>query len=188
MPLDGPFEQLRRLRRNVVELANAGGRPQRDLATAVSREIKGVIREQFTRGEGPDGPHPRRVDGKPALVSKKLPGDFEARVLPGGVLWVRPSRAPWLRAHHEGHVFPPRRAGGQVLTFDKNGRLLRQSRIKKQRFVFDRVARAHAIRARVLKRRPIYPDPNRPFPSKWAVRINAASSMVMARWHRNATR
>lgn len=177
----GTFDRLRRLRRNVVELANAGGQPQRQIAKEAQKDVKQLLREQFAEGRGPDDPWERTADGEPALVSKKLPSDFEAQIRPGGLLRVQPSRATWLRAHHEGHVFTTRQGGGQVLTFNKSGRLVKRARISRQKFVFDRVARKHTVGRRVLKPRPIYPNDIAASP-RWSTRIRAGQARAMKAW------
>jgi hypothetical protein len=177
----GPFAKLKNLRRNVSELANAAGRTQHAIATEVAKEVKQLIREQFRDGEGPFGPWARRADGERALVSRRLPSDFEARVRPGARLWVQPSRARWLRAHHEGHTFAPRAAAGQLLTFDKRGRLISKKRQRRAKFVFDTKARSHTVGRRELPARPIYPT-SAASSRTWASRVTLGQQRAMARW------
>lgn len=184
--ITGAFKQLRRLRANLADLASPTGKAQRDVAREVEREVRQLIREQFRTGEGPDGPHQPRADGRPGLMSRRLPSDYNFRIQPAG-LWVQPSRARWLGVHQTGHTFPPRAGGGQVLTYNKSGKLLRGSRIAKQKFVFERTARAHTIGQRVLPARPIYPT-NIATSPRWSSRIVLGQRRAMLRWGARATK
>jgi len=188
MPLTGDFAKLKKLQRNMHDLSKTGGRSQAEVARGVGREVKGVIREQFASGSGPYGAWQQTVRGKPALLSKKLPNDYKATPVPGGVV-VMPSRAKWLIAHHEGHVFSARSVGAEqnFLTFNRAGRLIKASRAlnKKtgavRRGVFQIFAKAHNVGPRTLPARPIYPEGA--IPTKWAVAINAGAAQGMQRWY-----
>ena len=153
------------------------GKPRSDvrdkIARAVVVEVRGVLREQFGNGTSPDGtPWQVTKRGKPALLSKKLPQDFAGVPTDVGASFF--SRVPWLKAHHDGHVFPART---QVLTFNQKGKLARRSKkvfdiaTRKGRhigkFVFDVVA---PIKSRILPERPIYPRAR--MTEKWGAAVN----------------
>jgi hypothetical protein len=190
MPLTGDFSKLKKLKRAMADLGRKDGSAQREVGRQVVREVRGVLREQFAEGTGPYGTWERTKRGRPALVSRKLPQDFRGSTIPGGVKFT--SRVTWLRAHHQGHTFPAQQVAAQsrFLTFDKRGRLIRRSRIfnKKtgqvRRGVSQTFAREHSIGARVLPRRPIYPD--RGMSPRWAQRINAGAAIGMRNWHARA--
>ena len=111
MPFKGDFDKLRKLTRSVERLADPNGRPQQRIAREVIREVRaGPLRDQYQTGVGPDGPWQPRKDGKPALVSRKLPTVIRGRPIVGGAQFEWRSKI--MQAHHEGHVFPARRGGG----------------------------------------------------------------------------
>src|SRR5688572_28526526 len=128
MGFSGPFGRLRQLQKELRDLADPRGRGQQEVARQVVREVRGVLKEQFAAGEGSDGPWARTKDGRPALVSRKLPQDFRGKPVPSGARFS--SRISWLRAHHEGHTFGAQEvaANQRFLTFDRYGRLVRASR------------------------------------------------------------
>jgi hypothetical protein len=205
MPLTGNMRQLRGWATHVQSLGKPNGPKQVAIAKAVGHEVRELLKKQFATGTGPEGPWKRTVRGEPALISRKLPGDFKTSAVASGVFVS--SRIPWLRAHHEGHTFPARSAGGQALFFNKKGRFVSRQRyagaqhlagrkmaqlqgalnllsavgpsgvglspkaaarkatsIRRQLAKlsmgtgFEATARRHTIRARVLARRPVYPD------------------------------
>lgn len=187
MPLTGDFAKLRKLKAAMAELARPDGKPQRDVGRQVVREVRVELREQFGGGFGPYGAWEKTKRGRPALLSRKLPQDFRGKTVPGGVKFT--TRIPWLRAHHEGHVFPAHQTGGQPLFFNERGRLLRLGKLSarglRTKFVQERRARQHTVGARVLPRRPMYPE-RTPLPTKWAYRVNVGAGPAMARWFKRA--
>ena len=151
MPFKGDFDKLRKLTRSVERLADPNGRPQQRIAREVIREVRaGPLRDQYQTGVGPDGPWQPRKDGKPALVSRKLPTVIRGRPIVGGAQFEWRSKI--MQAHHEGHVFPARRGGGHSVFFDESNRAIRMGRLTRRAFrysfVREVVVGAHAIRAR----------------------------------------
>lgn len=136
MPLTGDLRRLRGWALHVQSLGKPNGAKQKAIASAVGKEVRELLKKQFTSGVGPEGPWKRTVRGKPALVSRKLPGDFKTSAVAGGVFVS--SRIPWLRAHHEGHTFPARQAGGQALFFNKKGRFISGQRYRGAQFLAQR--------------------------------------------------
>jgi hypothetical protein len=190
MPLRGDTSKARALARSLRDLADPSGRAQAEITREVVREVRGVLKEQFAAGVGPYGMWPLTTRGRQALVSRKLPQDFRGEGIPGGArFW---SRVPWLRAHHEGHVFPARAGGGQSLFFNEGGRLLRLGRLTarglRTRFVSERVTRGHTIGQRVLPKREIYPDRGVGSSPTWSAHLNHAARVGMQRWRDRATR
>lgn len=163
MPLTGDTRRLRGWSAHVASLGKPNGAPQRAIAKAAGEAGREQLRKQFASGTGPDGRAWEKTKrGKPALVSKRLPGDFKSEPVARGVLFL--SRIKWLRAHHEGHVFPAR---SQALTFSKRGRLLSEKKQRRQKLVFDVRAK---VGQRVLPERSIYPVDRMTGP--WGIAIN----------------
>lgn len=186
----GDFDKLKRLARSVEQLADPNGRPQRTIARKVITELRtGPLREQYRTGIGPEGAwQPRKADGRPALVSRKLPTLVRGRPVRGGAVFEW--RSAIMKAHHEGHVFPARRGGGQSLFYDERGRLIRLGRLSarafRYKFVAERITRAHGIGARVLPPRPQYP--RGPMPDSWRRPIERGLRAGMDDWGSTATR
>lgn len=184
MPLAGDLRRLKGWAAHVATLGTPNSAPQRAIAAEVGRAVRGVLKQQFSTGTSPTGqPWQPKVNGKPALISKKLPGDFTTSPVAKGVFTT--SRIPWLRAHHEGHVFPPRQsAGGHSLWFDQNNRVIKMGRLTKRAlrmtFVRESVVRAHLVGRRVLPARPIYPEGAMPAP--WAAALNRGIDAGMLKW------
>lgn len=173
MPVSGDIRRLKGWGAHVKSLGKPNGPPQRAIAKAVGNEIRGLLKEEFARGIGPDGrPWKLTKRGRPALISKKLPGDFKTSPVANGVFTS--SRVKWLRAHHEGHVFPAR---SQVLTFSKKGRLLSEKRQRRAKLVFDVTAR---VGQRVLAERPIYPVNRMTGP--WGKGVNRGIALGVKEW------
>jgi len=187
MPLSGDFARLRQVERGLQDLTRTNGRAQRTIGQAVGREVQGLLREQHARGIAPEGtPWPATARGKPALLSRKIPGSFSRSIAAGAVAFR--SEIDWLSAHHEGHVFPPRAVADRavILRFNRKGRLVSERRFKRLKRGVAVFARAHAIRQRVLPPRPIYPTGS--IPSRWATAINRGALEGMQRWYQRATR
>ncbi len=189
MGLKGDVAGLKKLRREIEDLANPKGRAQAEIARNVIREVRGVLKQEFAAGEGPYGPWDLTKQGKPALISRKLPQDFKGAVIPGGALFY--GRIPWLIAHHEGHTFPARQvaANKSFLTFNARGRLIKASRAlnkkgQAKRGVTQTFAKAHTVSARTLPPRPIYPT--RGMPAKWSGPISRAGLAGMQAWQQRA--
>jgi hypothetical protein len=192
VPVTGDLAKAKALARNLRDLADPKGRAQQEISREIVREVRGLLREQFAAGVGPYGMWPLTVRGKPALVSRKLPQDFRGEPVPGGVRFWWGGRARWIRAHHEGHVFPARQAGGQSLFFNEKGQLLRLGKLTvrglRTKFVMERVARAHTVGQRVLPKREIYPDRGVGSSPTWAAHVNHGARLGMQRWRERATR
>lgn len=190
MALTGDSKQLDNVRRAMLDLGTPLGRTQTDVARSVIREVRGVLRDQFAKGEGPSKTWIQTARGKPALISKKLPQDFVGKPVPSGVEFT--SRIPWLIAHHEGYVFGSRNVGAskQFLTFDKNGKLIKRKRAlnkkgEARRGVFQTYAKAHTVGGRVLPARPIYPEGY--MPPRWLSRLTRGVSAAIDRWYQRAS-
>src|SRR6185295_4702811 len=126
MPLTGDFVGLRRLAADVKKLASG-----EIVLNAAKAEVKGLLREQFQQGIGPDGaPLQETKRGKAALVSRKLQNVFQGRIDHGALRFVGKSKRDMLTGHQEGVTFPARgvAANKQYLTYDKNGRLVKRTR------------------------------------------------------------
>jgi hypothetical protein len=189
MALTGDFDELRALRASMRELGLTSGRAQRDIAKAVAAEVKGLLKQEFATGEGPDGAWARTVRGKQALQSKRLAaGDFQDKPIEGGVEFV--SKVSWLRAHQEGHTWPARSAGGQSLFFNNKGRLLKLGKLSKRvlrvKFVEEKITRKHTVRERVLPARPIIPEGG-DMPPAWSEAISRGAEAGVQRWYDRAT-
>lgn len=189
MGFTGDFAGISVWRRKMLDLANVNGKAQQEIARAVAREVKGVLRQEFTDGEGPEGKWAPTVRGKPALESRKLPNAFTWRFDRGVLRFVGRVKRDWLTAHQEGHEFPARSVGEnqRFLTF-KNGKLIKNRRALNRkgqavRGVVQVFARAHTIGKRVLPARPIVPTGS--IPSKWATAINRGARLVMLEWWRD---
>lgn len=180
MPLAGDFARLKKLKRSVEQLGKTDGSPQKSIARKVITELRqGPIADQYKTGVGPEGAWaPRKKDGKPALVSRKLARTIRGNPVPGGALitW----RSAIMLAHHEGHVFGPRSVAAGTLTFDKKMRLISARRLKRAKFVIDVARRGHLIGARVLvARRQI---PRGTLPPRWQAAVERGLRAGMTRW------
>jgi hypothetical protein len=185
MPITGDFKKLKALEKKLADLAMPKGTAAMQVGKQVSREILKVVKDEFARGVAPSGaPWQEKARGGQALESRKLPNAI--RPYPDGLFILFSSRVPWFGAHQTGHVFPARAAGGQVLTFNKKGRLLKASRIGRQKFVFDVAAKAHEVRQRMLPARPIHPEPGEK-PPAWVAAIARGADTVLQRWYASAT-
>lgn len=189
MPLTGPTDRLKGWAAHVASLGKPNGGPQKAIAKAVGQQVREQLKKQFATGTGPTGAKWKETkEGKPALISRKLPYDFTCSPVAKGVFGS--SRIPWLRAHHEGHVFPKRE---QRLTFKANGRLARTrvrwirgrmgkaakriEPMKRLKVVYDVDA---AIGERVLPERPIYPENRMTGP--WGEACNRGIAAGMQEW------
>lgn len=186
MPITGDFAKLKKLSKSLRDMANKSGNTQRDVARATIPKIKKVFAEQFKIGAGPDGDWVRTKRGTQPLQSRKLGSDFKGRVIPGGVSFWSPVK--WLMVHHRGYAFAARNvaARSNVLRFNAKGKLVtakRFTKLKKGRATF---AREHAVGARRLPARPLYPT--RSMPPRWAAAINAGALEAMRRWQKQSTR
>lgn len=131
MPLTGDTRALQALQKNLRALGTPGSPAERRFLATVRKPLKPAVQAMYTSGTGPDGAWTPRADGKPALVSAKLPGMVAIARIPGGFLiaW----RRAWMAAHDEGHTFAARAvAAGRSLFFSKNGRLVAQSRFERR--------------------------------------------------------
>lgn len=209
MPLDGDFKGLEKVQAKMQDLADVGGAAHRDVGRAVGKEVQGLEREQFEQGIAPSGePWRAKKTGGLALQSRRLGSSFTTEVMAGRL--IGRFKIAWLSAHHEGHIFPPRRAGGQQLYFTKRGRLttakkfarrLRSAQDKAiaargvlddKRFQrrlarlakgvgFVRETKQHGIRARILPARPLYPTGA--LPPRWQERIGRGVTAGVLRWY-----
>lgn len=109
--------------KRVKDLAVRGGKEQHAIALGVALKLRaGPIRQQYKTGIGPDGPWPRRKDGKPALLSNKLPHAVRFQYTETGFKFVW--RPPWMAAQHEGHVWPARKQAAREGYQNTKGRFL----------------------------------------------------------------
>lgn len=208
MGFTGDFAAVDRVRAKMSDLATTGGRAQTDIGRGVIAEVRGVLKEQFRTGTGPDGtPWKRTVRGRLALLSRKLPNVVRGKSVPGGVLFSSEDRAPWLIAHHEGHTFPPRQSRGHQMYFDARGRMVSRRRFGKltagayavrdargnkgyarerkkggYRFVGQIIkADAHTVSRRTLPPRHIYPVGT--IPARWQNAINKGGAAGVMKWY-----
>lgn len=178
MSLTGDFDALKRLERNMAELAQSSGPTQRQLARGVIGEVRNLLREQFTNGTGPDGsPLTPTVSGEPALVSRKLPQAITGSPVDGGA--AMSLRIEWLEAHQHGHTFPPRQVAASAANV-RNGRFVRVG--KKASAI--RGIRAHVIGPRVLPARPIVPEDG--LPQRWVEGVSRGAGVALKAWHEKA--
>jgi hypothetical protein len=161
---------LHRLEQRFEKLAS--GRPPEDLAHAIEKEVRGLLKEQFAAGIDPAGNTYKPLrSGKPAFYKKmRIPQDFRSATVPQGVLFY--GRIRWLDAHQHGHVFPARKvaANKNYLTFNSKGKLVAERRIFRKtgevrKGGYQVFARAHEIGKRVLPQRMIYPEGA--LPKRW---------------------
>lgn len=174
MPLGGDPAQLRQVR-------GAFGRTEEQVKRTIKRTGHQLLREQGAKGIDPAGrTHKPRADGKPALVSKKLPTAFTS-VWSGASLRYtgRTGQREILKAHNEGHTWPARSVLERkiVLRYNSKGKLVRSARfakLKRGRAVF---AGAHRVGARVLPQRRISPDAT--LPPRWDQRISKETAATI---------
>lgn len=191
MPQSGDDAKLRALAKGFRDLRTPNTPTQQRLLTPVMREIKGVLRGEFTKGVDPTGATwQQTVNGHPALVSKKLPNAFDLAVRDGVVVGVGKSKRDLLDAHQEGRTFRARQVAAQqqFMTFDKNGRLIRNARAlnrkgEARRGIRQTFARAHAIGERVLPQRQIIPDDGTQLPPMWEKAVETGIGTGMKDWH-----
>jgi hypothetical protein len=187
MPMEGRAEALSAIEKLIRDIGDPSGEFQTRYVAKVVASVREILREEFATGEGPYGKWQPTASGKPALISKKLPQAFTGEPAPGGAVFY--SRIPWLRAHHTGHVFAARTVGEnkQFLSFSKQGKLVAERKIfnrkgEVKKGAYQRFARAHAIGKRVLPARPIYPNPGRALPEKWARAIGKGAEEILRVW------
>lgn len=187
MALTGDFAKLRSLQHGFQSLASGAERDR--LARGIKSSVIGQLKEEFSKGISPDGTAWQQTKrGRPALISRKLPGAFVGQVNSGNVFFRADSTRSLLVAHQFGATFKARAvgAGKQFLTFDKLGRLVKAKRAlnKKgdaRRGYRQTFARTHNIGARVLPARPIYPEGAMPTP--WSDRIQSGVISELMAWN-----
>lgn len=185
MPLKADVTGMRRLRRSFEGIVDPEGTGRVGLVSSIQGEVKGLLKEEFATGIGPDGsPWTETVRGRAALISKKLPGAFSSRIDRGIVRFTGKSTRDLLTAHQFGHTFAARKVGAQknFLSFNAKGKLVAQRRIFKKdgtvrRGAYQRFAAAHEIRERVLVARQIYPEGTMPLRWEEAIKRGLASGM-----------
>lgn len=186
MGLTGDFAGLRKLQRKLTGLAR-GGAEQKQVLGGIRGEVRGLLKEQFAQGIGPDGAKLQpTARGKAALVSRKLPGAFQSRIDRGILRFTGKTKRDLLSALDEGHVWTV----GQhqkFMTFDRRGRLVRNDKIlnkktgKQKRGYYQRFSAAHE---RVLPARPIRPVGE--LPTRYQAAIGRAMASSLERWGRGA--
>ena len=175
MPLKSPDAVIAKLSATMKTAADA-------VVKSVERAARGELQREFRDSIDPDGNSWKaRADGKPALVSKKLPGAFTSKIVGNTIVFVGRVARDWLRVQSEGHSFPSRNVAARatVLRFDRKGRMVKAKRfekIKKGRAVF---ARAHTIGRRTLPARPIVPGAS--LPARWETAIKFATLETLNR-------
>lgn len=189
MPFVAPSEQLAALGNEMRDLAKA-----RPLVRALDRAVKGILKAEFATGAGPSGAWKPTVQGKQALLSRKLPTAFRSVVAGLGIEFVGRSNRDLLVAHQEGHVFPQRhvKALKQFLTFNRRGRLMRASRAltndgRARKSYTQIFARAHQVGRRVLPQRQIVPEGST-LPGPWDQAIGQALSPALDQWAHKAAK
>lgn len=189
MPLTGDTAGLRRLQSSVQNLARGT-----DILRGIDREIKGLLKAEFATGQGPYGSWQVTARGRQALESRKLPQAFTSEITASGLRFVGKTKRDFLTAHQEGHEFPARQraANQQFLTFDKRGRLIKNSRAlnKKgqvKRGVHQTFAKAHTVGARILPQRQIVPDGS-DVPPSWEQALERGATNGVQRWYERAVK
>lgn len=169
MPITTPTAALQKAGRTLMSAPEA-------LAKAISKAAREQLKGEFKDSHDPDGNHwPARVDGKPALRSKRLPGAFTSTWQDDSVKFSGRVERDWLEAHDQGHTFAARNVDARQvrLRFNAKGRLVKSKRfekLKRGRAVF---ARAHAVGGRVLPPRKIVPGDS--LPSSWQTALKFAA-------------
>jgi hypothetical protein len=184
MPLTGDFDGVRKLRADVKKLTTGA-----DLLRGIDREVKGLLKEEFATGQGPYGAWQNTVRGRQALQSRKLPQAFTSELQPNGLRYMAKSKRDLLTAHQEGYKFPARQraANQQFLTFNKGGKLIKNSRAlnkkgETKRGVYQRFAKAHTVGARVLPQRQIVPEGDE-LPPAWKSAVTRGAEAGVQRWY-----
>lgn len=212
MALTGDFAGIAAQREELADLSQVNGRAFDGVKRAVRDRTKPLLQSEFASSSGPTGrAWARRVDNRPALVSRKLPGTvYAARSEEGLVFGLRRS---WLESHQKGHHFPPRQqaARSRAEVRSGTGRLLSyRAALRRTRGATMRVAAdggvaftkvnkkgrervvvssrsvgisAHGIRGRVLQRRQILFDQGDAIPTPWAVAVNGGVEAGLRRWY-----
>lgn len=189
MPMTGDVAGVRRLRADMAQLARGT-----DLLRGIDREVKGLLKEEFEKGEGPYGPWQDTVRGKQALQSRKLPTAFRSTIGTTGLRYSAKSKRDLLAAHQEGHIFPARKreANQQFLTFNKKGKLIKNSRALNKKGevksgVHQTFAKAHIVGERELPQRQIVPEGS-DLPPPWEQAVERGAEGGMMRWYSRAVK
>lgn len=190
MAMDVPETGLRRLRAGFVRIGSG------DLfLRAINRATKGLLKEEFATGVGPNGPWDPTKRGKQALQSRKLPQAFKSNVARGELSFVARTTRDMLTAHQEGRAWPARHsAGGQILTFNKRGRIIKaknaisrgslkkHGELRLKRGVSFAEVQAHRVGQRVLPAREIVPTGTK-LPESWEFVLDAVALVEVQRWY-----
>jgi len=192
--MTGDERKLGRLAGQLRSLGERNAPEQQRLLEPVKQNLKGVLREEFSKSIDPAGKRWQlTVRGRPALLSRKLPFAFEFGARDGAVIGVGKSKRDLLEAHQEGMTFRARqvKAQQQFLTFDKNGKLIRKRRaINKKgeatRGTHQTFARAHTVGERVLPQRQIIPEGSE-LPPLWSKAVESGVIDAMQRWYERAS-
>lgn len=195
MPWSSPEARLGAVRRDLGSLGDPNGSGQRFVLAGIRRAIlRGPLREEFATGMGPKGPWAPTVRGKQALRSKKLAGAFLGELAAGAIEFRGAVARGWLEAHQVGHKFPARKAEAnkQFLTFNRNNKLMKNSRAlnKKgdvKRGVHQTFAPAHVVKAHVLPARPMVPT-GTTLPPTWETAATTGAEEGLQRWAAKVTR
>lgn len=175
MPMETPESGIKAVRAGLKVVA-------KPIAGAIKKAGLELLREEFRESIDPFGSAWKsRVDGSAALVSKKLPNAFKAKVDGNAVRFVGRVKREWLDAQDQGHTFGPRKVDARsvVLRYNRKGRLVsakRFAKLKKGRAVF---ATAHTIGKRVLPARPIIPRAG--LSTKWDAAIGKAVEAALTK-------
>lgn len=195
MPLTGDDRKLGKLADDLRSLGQPNTPAQQGLLEPVKREIKTVLKTEFSSSVDPSGqPWQETVRRHPALVSKKLPYAFEFGARDGAIVGVGRSKRDLLDAHQYGHFFSARHveALGQFLTFNRKGKLVSNGRVlnKKgevKRGYYQTFAREHTIRDRELPVRQIIPEGDQ-LPPLWEGAVERGVTAGMQRWYEKAAK
>lgn len=196
MAFRGNTAVLRGLARQFDGLGNPRGPARQRVMLAVKPQIIGVLRDQFSRSIDPDETDWQETSrGRPALLSrsKQLPNSFAIRVDQGVLAGISRIPRDWLRAHHEGHVFPARTTKSSVMRFNSKGRLISKSSFRraldkrlsgknpqrKRRYSIRNVA-PHRIGPRVLPKRQVIPE--RELTPMWSEAVARGVNAGLLKW------
>lgn len=191
MGLSVDFNRLKRIQRLTTPQQMAA-----PILRGIKQQVGLLLKSEFATGTGPSGDKWKpTVRGRQPLQSRKLASAFDITADADSVRGVGKSKRDMLTAHQEGRVFKSRRVveNKQYLTFDKRGRLIRNSRALNRkgdvkRGVRQTFARAHTVGQRVLPARPIIPDRDGELPANWVAAVNAGAVQGMQWWSERAAR
>lgn len=188
MPLthDGAVAKLGREFRAMATTSSA---PRAAMLEGIKGQGLLLLKHEFATSTSATGdPFAKTVKGKPALLSRKLPFAFGARVDRDSVRFVGRVARDWLDVLATGRTFKARQvaANKQYLSFNSKGKLVRESRLFNKRGelrknVHQVFAAAHTVGERVLPARPPLPTGSE-LPPPWEAATKAGVAIAFGRW------